>query len=170
MNRSLSFTLAASLFLAVSAPTAPLTAAEPSASPSPRIMWRAAQDAFLNENIKQADWEKTAEGLQYHVEKRVSGNPAMPAPGSRVTVHYEGRLINGSVFDSSYSRDQPATFPLGDVIQGWQIGVPMMRKGEIWHFAIPAALGYGERNSGRIPAGSTLLFKVELLEIETPLR
>jgi FKBP-type peptidyl-prolyl cis-trans isomerase FkpA len=137
-------------------------------SPPPHIVWRAAQDAFLNENIKQADWEQSAEGLQYHVEQKVSGDAPMPALGSRVTVHYEGRLINGEVFDSSYSRGQPATFPLDGVIQGWQIGVPMMRRGEIWQFAIPAALAYGERDGGPIPAGSTLLFKVELLEVETP--
>lgn len=139
-----------------------------SGSPPPRIVWRAAQDSFLNENIKQEGWEQTEEGLQYHVEKESSDDAPKPAPGSRVTVHYEGRLINGDVFDSSYDRGQPATFPLSGVIRGWQIGLPMMREGEIWQFAIPAALGYGERNAGPIPAGSTLLFKVELLDVATP--
>tara|TARA_R110000868_G_scaffold33856_17_gene122613 strand:- start:2291 stop:2857 length:567 start_codon:yes stop_codon:yes gene_type:complete len=142
---------------------------EPAESgPPPRIVWRAAQDAFLNENAKRDGWSQTPEGLQYQVEKEASGDAPKPAPGSRVTVHYEGQLINGNVFDSSYARGEPATFPLSGVIQGWQVGVPMMRLGEIWQFAIPAELGYGERDSGPIPAGSTLLFKVELLEVETP--
>lgn len=144
------------------------TAVETSPSPPPQIVWRAAQDAFLNENIKQDGWTQAAEGLQYAIEKKGSDDAPMPAPGSRVTVHYEGKLIDGTIFDSSYSRDEPATFPLNGVIQGWQIGVPMMRQGEIWQFAIPAAIAYGERATGPIPAGSTLLFKVELLEVETP--
>jgi FKBP-type peptidyl-prolyl cis-trans isomerase FkpA len=144
------------------------TAVETSPSPPPQIVWRAAQDAFLNENIKQNGWAQAAEGLQYSIEKKASDDAPMPAPGSRVTVHYEGKLIDGNVFDSSYSRGEPATFPLNGVIQGWQIGVSMMRQGEIWQFAIPAALAYGERGTGPIPPGSTLLFKVELLEVETP--
>ena len=134
----------------------------------PRIVWRAAQDAFLNENVKRQGWSQTPEGLQYFIEKNSEGESPKPEPGSRVTVHYEGSLINGTVFDSSYSRGQPATFPLSGVLQGWQIVVPMRSLGEIWQFAIPADLGYGERDSGPIPAGSTLLFKVELLDIEKP--
>ncbi len=146
----------------------PMETSPADSGPPPRIVWRAAQDAFLNENAKRDGWSQTPQGLQYHVEKEVSGDAPKPTPGSRVTVHYEGQLIDGNIFDSSYARGQPATFPLSGVIQGWQIGVPMMRLGEIWQFAIPAELGYGERDAGPIPAGSTLLFKVELLEVETP--
>jgi FKBP-type peptidyl-prolyl cis-trans isomerase FkpA len=167
---------AVALYFYMSKPDAPQTASESdapqalpeSSEPPPQIVWRAAQDAFLNENVRQDGWEQTAEGLQYSVEKEAADESPMPAPGSRVTVHYEGKLIDGNVFDSSYTRGQPATFPLGGVIKGWQIGVPMMRQGEIWQFAIPANLAYGERDTGPIPAGSTLLFKVELLEVETP--
>ena len=91
-----------------------------------------------------------------------------PAQGSEVTVHYEGTLIDGTVFDSSYARNEPATFPLSNVIRGWQEGVPMMKVGEVWNFAIPPGLGYGARNVGPIPANSVLLFKIELLKAPTP--
>lgn len=147
---------------------APQEMAEPPPSEPSGEGWRAQQTTFLAENIKKDGWEQTAEGLQYAVEQQATDDAPKPAPGSRVTVHYEGQLINGEIFDSSYARGQPATFPLAGVIQGWQIGVPMMRQGEIWQFAIPSDLAYGERDSGPIPAGSTLLFKVELLEVETP--
>jgi FKBP-type peptidyl-prolyl cis-trans isomerase FkpA len=143
-------------------------APEEQSGPPPEVVWRAAQDAFLNHNREQPGWSESPEGLQYHVDTEASGDSPKPAPGSRVTVHYEGRLIDGRVFDSSYMRGEPATFPLSGVIEGWQIGVPMMRKGETWTFAIPASLAYGEANAGPIPPGSTLIFKVELLEVETP--
>ena len=143
----------------VEVPTAPAAAADP----------RVAQEAFLTENLKDPSWKSTESGLQYKVVTAATDEKApKPAPGSEVTVNYEGRFIDGRVFDSSYARNDPATFPLSNVIRGWQEGVPMMKVGEIWNFAIPPGLGYGSRNAGPIPAGSVLLFKVELLKAPTP--
>lgn len=125
------------------------------------------QEEFLAANAKKPGWQTTASGLQYHVDKAVKDAPK-PAPGSVVTVHYEGTLTDGSVFDSSFKRNEPATFPLGNVIQGWQEGVPMMGVGEAWTFAIPYNLAYGA--AGRppvIPPAATLIFKIELLSAQT---
>lgn len=135
---------------------------------TPKVDWRTSQAEFLVENIKKPGWQATASGIQYTVLKAGDGKGAKPAPGSEVTVHYEGRLTNGEVFDSSYARNEPMTFPLNGVIIGWQEGVPLMRVGETFDFAIPANLAYGERGVGPIPGGSTLLFKIELLEAKTP--
>jgi FKBP-type peptidyl-prolyl cis-trans isomerase len=76
-----------------------------------------------------------------------------------------GRFIDGRVFDSSRARGQPATFPLPQLIKGWQEGVPMMRVGETWSFVIPAEIAYGNRNRSGIPSGSTLVFEIELIGI-----
>ena len=128
-------------------------------------------ETFLAANAKKEGWKATESGLQYSIEKPATDPAAVkPAQGSEVTVHYEGKLIDGTVFDSSYARNEPATFPLSNVIRGWQEGVPMMKVGEIWNFAIPPGLGYGSRDvgGGKIPANSVLLFKVELLKAPTP--
>jgi FKBP-type peptidyl-prolyl cis-trans isomerase len=130
--------------------------------------WASKQASFLVDNGKKAGWKTTPSGLQYTVLKPGDAKKPKPAPGSEVTVHYEGRLIDGKVFDSSYARNEPATFPLSGVIYGWQEGVPLMRVGEVFEFAIPAALGYGDRDLGDIPPNSALLFKVELLVARTP--
>jgi len=121
------------------------------------------QRAFLDENLKKPGWKATGSGLQYHVLKAVEDTAPKPAPGSVVTVNYEGRLIDGTIFDSSYARNEPISFPLNGVIAGWQEGVPMMRVGETWEFAIPAGLAYGPDGAGPIPGGSTLIFKIDLL-------
>jgi FKBP-type peptidyl-prolyl cis-trans isomerase FkpA len=126
------------------------------------------QGAFLTENLKKDGWKATESGLQYHVLTPATDAAAVkPAAGSEVTVNYEGKLIDGTVFDSSYARNEPATFPLSNVIRGWQEGVPMMKVGETWEFAIPPGLGYGDRNVGPIPASSVLVFKIELLKAPT---
>ena len=125
------------------------------------------QKAFLEENAKKLGWKATESGLQYFVIEAVDASAPHPAPSSAVTVHYEGRLIDGTVFDSSYARGEPISFPLRGVIQGWQEGVPMMRVGDTWEFAIPSDLGYGDNDSGPIPGGSTLIFKVQLLNAKT---
>ena len=141
---------------------APAMTAVPTAPADP-------QEAFLAANLKKDGWKATESGLQYSVAKAVDDAAAVkPAQGSEVTVHYEGTLIDGTVFDSSYARNEPATFPLSNVIRGWQEGVPMMKVGEVWNFAIPPGLGYGARNVGPIPANSVLLFKIELLKAPTP--
>lgn len=119
---------------------------------------------FLEDNGKRPEVKTTASGLQYEV--LTEGEGAKPSgPSSRVTVHYEGRLINGNVFDSSYRRNQPATFGLNQVISGWTEGVQLMNEGSKYRFFIPADLGYGARGAGSIPPHSTLIFDVELLAV-----
>ncbi len=124
------------------------------------------QDPFLTENMKNPGWGQTATGLQFRPpEQRAEEGASQPTAASTVTVHYEGKLTNGTPFDSSIGGD-PVTFPLSNVIPGWQEAVPMMRVGETWDFAIPSDLAYGDRAAGPIPPGSTLLFKIQLLEIQ----
>jgi FKBP-type peptidyl-prolyl cis-trans isomerase FklB len=109
---------------------------------------------------------KTAE-LQYKVIKEGTG--AQPKATDTVSVNYRGTLINGTEFDSSYKRGQPATFPLNGVIKGWTEGVQLMKTGSKYQFFVPATLGYGERAvSPDIGANATLIFEVELLEIKPP--
>jgi len=108
----------------------------------------------------------TASGLKYTVLKSGSGT-VHPQASDKVTVHYHGTLLNGTVFDSSVDRGQPATFPLNRVIPGWTEGVQLMKVGDKFKFEIPAPLAYGAASpSPAIPPNSTLVFEVELLEIQ----
>ncbi len=118
---------------------------------------------FLEENAKNKDVKQTASGLQYKVN--VMGKGAKPAATDKVKVHYEGRLITGEKFDSSIDRGEPTSFPLNAVIKGWTEGLQLMPVGSKFTFYIPSELGYGDRSVSTIPAGSTLIFEVELLEI-----
>ncbi|RKZ66134.1 MAG: hypothetical protein DRQ48_11010 [Gammaproteobacteria bacterium] len=121
-------------------------------------------EVFLAENKKKEGVIETASGLQYKILTKGSGKN--PAAGSNVTVHYEGRLIDGTVFDSSYARGEPATFSLGQVIKGWQEAVPMMTTGAKWQIYVPAALAYGDRAASElIGPGSTLIFDIELISV-----
>jgi FKBP-type peptidyl-prolyl cis-trans isomerase FkpA len=121
-------------------------------------------EKFLAENGKKEGVKTTASGLQYQVITEGKGDH--PKPTDRVTVHYKGTLINGEEFDSSYSRGQPVTFPLQNVIPGWTEGLQLMTPGSKYKFVIPAALAYGERGAGvKIGPNSTLIFEVELLAI-----
>lgn len=127
----------------------------------------AAQTAFLAANAKKPGWKVTPSGLQYHREGKEHKEGKQPTLASTVKVHYEGKLINGKIFDSSFERKEPIEFPLGAVIQGWQEGVQLMHAGETWQFAIPSDLGYGPRGAPPdIPGGAVLLFKVELLDVK----
>lgn len=122
--------------------------------------------AFLAENATKEGVNTTESGLQYKVLKEGTG--AKPAsPTARVKVHYEGRLLNGSIFDSSYKRGEPITFGLNQVIRGWTEGVQLMSIGSKYELYIPYELAYGERGAGQsIPPYATLIFVVELLDIE----
>lgn len=124
-----------------------------------------AGEAFLAENAKKAGVTVTESGLQYEVIEK-SGGTQRPTANSNVKVHYHGTLVNGTVFDSSVERGQPIDFNLSGVIAGWTEGVQLMAKGDRYRFYIPANLAYGDRSpSPVIPAGSTLIFDVELLDI-----
>ncbi|MGF7230717.1 FKBP-type peptidyl-prolyl cis-trans isomerase [Arachidicoccus sp.] len=119
---------------------------------------------FLTENKNKANVIALESGLQYEVLNEGEGDK--PSAISNVTCHYHGTLINGTVFDSSVQRGQPATFPLNRVIKGWTEGLQLMRVGSKYRFFIPPHLGYGDRAvSAEIGANSTLIFDVELLAI-----
>ena len=120
--------------------------------------------AFLEANAKRDGVTVTASGLQYAVITAADG--AKPAATDSVTVHYRGTLLDGTEFDSSYSRNEPATFALNQVIRGWTEGVQLMNVGSKFKFAIPDQLAYGERGAGNsIGPFETLVFEVELLKI-----
>jgi FKBP-type peptidyl-prolyl cis-trans isomerase FkpA len=123
--------------------------------------------AYLAENAKKEGVTTTASGLQYEVITQGDGeSPASPT--TTVKVHYKGTLLDGTEFDSSYSRGEPATFPLDRVIVGWTEGVQLMQEGAKYRFTIPSDMAYGERATGKITPNSTLIFEVELLEVIEP--
>ena len=126
---------------------------------------KAAGEAFLVENAKQEGVVVTESGLQYKVLEPGEGNS--PEAADVATVHYRGTLIDGTQFDSSYDRGQPATFPVASVIAGWTEALQLMKPGAKWQLVIPADLAYGERGAGQdIGPNATLLFDVELISVE----
>ena len=122
-------------------------------------------EQYLKLNGERSDVSTTSSGLQYEVI--VPGSGAKPGPGDVVRVHYEGTLIDGTIFDSSYRRGEPVEFGLDQVILGWTEGLQLMKEGSTYRFAIPSNLAYGPNGgaSGIIPPNATLLFKVELISI-----
>ena len=121
-------------------------------------------DKFLLENRDKEGVQVTDTGLQYKVV--VIGDGAKPAASDKVTVHYRGTLLNGEEFDSSYSRNQPTSFQLDQVIPGWTEGVALMPVGSKFMFFIPPGLAYGPNGGGPIGPNATLIFEVELLSID----
>lgn len=128
---------------------------------------RAEGEKYLAENAKNPAIQTTASGLQYLVIKESDG--PKPSATDKVKVHYEGTLIDGTKFDSSYDREEPIDFVLNQVISGWTEGVQLMSVGSKYKFFVPYELGYGERGAGGvIPPYATLIFTVELLDINPP--
>lgn len=124
---------------------------------------RAKGEAFLAANLKKDSIQHTASGLQYKVITMGTGEK--PTASQKVKVNYEGRLIDGTVFDSSYKRKQPATFGVNQVIKGWTEALQLMPVGSKWELYIPQQLAYGDREQQKIPPYSCLIFTVELVDI-----
>jgi FKBP-type peptidyl-prolyl cis-trans isomerase FklB len=121
--------------------------------------------AFLEENKKKDGVKTLPDGLQYKVLKEGTGK--QPTAESTVKVNYKGTLIDGTEFDSSYKRGQPAEFAVNGVIKGWTEALQLMKEGAKWQLYVPASLAYGDRGAGNvIPPGSTLIFDVELLQVK----
>lgn len=123
-----------------------------------------AGETFLKENAKREGVITTASGLQYEIIKK--GNGALPADTSKVKVHYHGTLVDGTVFDSSVEREEPASFGVNQVIPGWTEGLQLMPVGSKFKFYIPQSLAYAAQNRGKILPFSALIFEVELIAIE----
>ena len=131
--------------------------------PSQDAAWHNRQQAALAERAAQG-WYYLPGGVLW---RRVAGDGSgrHPTVQDTVTLHYAGTLVDGTEFDSSYRRGEPATFPLGALIRAWQMAVPQMGVGDTIEIAVPSDLGYGPEGGGPIPGGATLLFKIELLGI-----
>ena len=126
---------------------------------------KVAGDKFRAENKKKKGVKELKNGMQYQVLTKGKGKK--PSADSKVTVHYHGTLVNGTVFDSSVKRNQPASFPVNGVIKGWQEILPMMPVGSKWKVVIPPDLAYGERGvGGSIGPNETLIFEIELISID----
>ena len=121
---------------------------------------------FLEENKKQAGVIQTQSGLQYKVIKEGTGKT--PKATDMVSVNYEGKLLDGKIFDSSYERKKPETFGVTGVIKGWTEALQLMKEGGIYELYISSDLAYGDQGNQSIPGGSTLIFKVELIKVEAP--
>jgi FKBP-type peptidyl-prolyl cis-trans isomerase FklB len=119
---------------------------------------------FLDENKGKEGVKVTATGLQYKVIKEGKGKT--PTANDKVTVNYEGKLLDGKIFDSSFDRKKPETFPVTGVIKGWTEGLMLMKEGGSYELYIPSDLAYGDAGNNSIPGGSTLIFKVDLIKVE----
>lgn len=126
---------------------------------------KATGEAFLQKKAKEAGVQSLGGGILYKELKAGAG--AMPTQQSTVVVDYEGRLVDGTIFDSSYERGEAAEFPVGGVVAGWQIALKAMKVGAVWEVYLPYYMAYGERGGGeKIPPYSALVFKIELKEVK----
>lgn len=133
--------------------------------PAHDLAWHNLQQAAIAELKAEDGWHVLPGGLKW---RRITGDGSGPKPTveDTVTVHYAGRLLDGTQFDSSYDRGEPATFPLGRLVKAWQLAIPQMGVGDTIELYTPADLAYGPVGKGPIPGNATLVFKVELLGIE----
>jgi FKBP-type peptidyl-prolyl cis-trans isomerase len=120
--------------------------------------------AFLARNAREAGMQSLP-GVQYRIVRSGPADGAQPKRSDTVTVNYEGKLLSGEVFDSSYTRGEPVTFPLKPLIPGWVVALQLMRPGDEWIIYVPPEMAYGAQGTGPIPANSVLIFRVELLSV-----
>jgi FKBP-type peptidyl-prolyl cis-trans isomerase len=165
-QRTLSMALNLALTLALLAGPALAQPAEEAAAPdtSQDAAWHNRQSLALARLHWQDGWRVLPGGLRWRPLSG-DGSGAHPAVRDVVRLNYEGRLVDGTVFDSSYASGRPATFPLARLIPAWQMAVPQMGIGDTIEIAVPSDLGYGPEGTGPIPGGATLFFKIELLGI-----
>lgn len=135
------------------------------AGPAAPTEQSAASKAFMEKAGKEAGVKVLPSGLAYKIVRSGPETGLKPGPHDEVKVHYEGKLEDGTVFDSSYERGQPAAMPLDRLIPGWQEALQLMRPGDEWTLYVPSNLGYGDEAAGQIPPGSPLIFKIELIDV-----
>ena len=123
-------------------------------------------EAFLIETAKQPGIIKLPSGVMYKIVSRAPAPGAQPTISDTVKINYEGKLLNGKVFDSSYARNESVEFPLGRLIPAWQEVIPLLHVGDEVTLYTPPSSGYGERDSGKIPPNSTLIFRIQLLGVQ----
>jgi peptidylprolyl isomerase/FKBP-type peptidyl-prolyl cis-trans isomerase FklB len=135
--------------------------------PDPKVLAANAEagKAFLVKNAAEPGVKTLPSGLQYVVVRSGAAEGVRPLPGDQIKVHYEGKLLSGEVFDSSYDRGVPAVMPLDGLIPGWVEALQLMRPGDEWRIFVPAELGYGDQGGGPIPPGATLVFRIELIDV-----
>ncbi|HEX6859708.1 MAG TPA: FKBP-type peptidyl-prolyl cis-trans isomerase [Caulobacteraceae bacterium] len=121
--------------------------------------------AYMADHAKAAGVKTLPSGVQYEVVKSGPEGGLHPKKGDLVKVHYEGKLVSGEVFDSSYERGAPAVMELDQLIPAWMEAMPLMRPGDEWILTVPPEQGYGERGGGPIPPNSVLIFRVELIDV-----
>lgn len=166
-SKRLAIGLALGLSLALSA-CGPKTATKGADGPLPPEVKAelAKSDAFLKKNARAPGVHTTPSGLQYKVITSGPADGVRPRLGDEVKVHYQGTLLDGTQFDSSYDRGMPAVFTLGQVVPGWNEVLQLMRPGDVWYVYLPAKLGYGDMGSPPdIPGGAVLTFKIELIGV-----
>lgn len=151
-------TLKPPLALAVCAALAVAACARKESPPDPGL-------AFLAVNAHAPGVHVTASGLEYKILRSGPANGPRPKPADEVKVNYEGRLLDNTVFDSSYARGAPAVMTVSELVPGWIEALQLMRPGDIWQIWTPPALGYGDHGPGPIPPNSVLMFKLELIDI-----
>jgi len=125
----------------------------------------AAANAFMASNAKAPGVQTLPSGVQYKVVATGPADGPHPGPQDEVKVNYEGKLLSGKVFDSSFQRGEPANFPLGGLIPAWVEALQRMRPGDEWILYVPPTMGYGDKESGPIPPNSLLIFRIQLLGV-----
>lgn len=121
--------------------------------------------AYMETNAKAEGIKTLPSGVQYKIVKSGPTTGLKPGPQDEVKVHYEGKLEDGTIFDSSYERGAPAAMPLDRLIPAWQEALQLMRPGDEWTLYVPSNLGYGEEGAGQIPPGAPLIFRIELIDV-----